>query len=68
MLVISPEEMRQSIDDMCNALHNSASEKIIQNQRAFRKGIGEGISEALLHAREAGGKKEDRDVSLPPPD
>jgi hypothetical protein len=40
----SLEEMRQSIDDMCNALHNSASEKLSKIKGHFEKALGKELA------------------------
>lgn len=40
----SLEEMRQSIDDMCNALHNSASEKMAKIKGHFEKALGKELA------------------------
>jgi len=40
----SLEEMRQSIDDLCNALHNSASEKLSKIKGHFEKALGKELA------------------------
>ena len=40
----SLEEMRQSIDDMCNALHNSASEKMAKIKGHFERALGKELA------------------------
>jgi len=40
----SLEEMRQSIDDLCNALHNSASEKIAKIKVHFERALGKELA------------------------
>jgi hypothetical protein len=40
----SLDEMRQSIDDMCNALNNSASEKLSKIKGQFEKALGKELA------------------------
>jgi hypothetical protein len=56
------EEMRERIDDMTNALNNSASEKISRIKRVFEEGIG---NELAKHYYIWGNVGEAKTIALP---